>query len=106
MVTATTFISASKGSGVSEPAGENGKVTFTVKELLGKLDNKLDLVIAQLATKAEAHVVEELEKRVTALEGSAATETQLTSYRRWLLAFGTGSLISIGGLALSIYLNH
>jgi hypothetical protein len=83
---------------VSEPAAENGRITFTVKELLGKLDVKLDTVIAQLADKADAHDLEDLQKRVTVLEGSAATETQLKTYRRWLLVTGTSTVLALLGI--------
>jgi hypothetical protein len=89
---------------VSEPAGENGRITYTVKELLGKLDTKLDVVVAGLAEKADAHDLERLKDRVTALEGSAATESQLSAYRRWLLVFGTSTVLSVLGLAAAVAL--
>jgi hypothetical protein len=87
---------------MSEPAGENGRITYTVKELLGKLDAKLDYVIAQLADKADAHDLEDLQKRVTVLEGSAATETQLKAYRRWLLVFGTSTVLALLTVAVAV----
>lgn len=94
---------------MSEPLGDNGRITFTVKELLAKLDAKLDLIVAQLDSKAERHDLDSLEVRVLKLEGSAATEAQLREYRtaqererkrdrRWLLVFGTSTVLSILGL--------
>jgi hypothetical protein len=101
---------------MSEPAGENGRITYTVKELLGKLDNKLDLIVAQLATKAEAHEVEQLEVRVAVLEGSAATAAELEKQRkkladerkrdrRWVLGLGIPTLVAVLGLSASLIFN-
>jgi hypothetical protein len=87
---------------MSEPAGDNGRITFTVKELLEKLDLKLDVVVAGLAEKANAHELADLEKRVIALEGSAATESQLKAYRRWLIVFGTPTVLTLLGLAATV----
>jgi hypothetical protein len=101
---------------MSEPAGENGRITYTVKELLGKLDNKLDLIVAQLATKAEAHEVEDLQKRVTVLEAEAATESTLEEYRaqveeqrksdrRWALGFAVSTLLTVFALGIALLFN-
>ena len=45
-----------------------GTVTFTVKELLERLDAKLDRLDLKLDTKAENHQVEALSRRVDGLE--------------------------------------
>jgi hypothetical protein len=101
---------------VSEPSGENGRITFTVKELLGKLDNKLDLIVAQLSTKAEAHEVEDIRKRVAQLESEAATESTLEEYRaqveeqrksdrRWALGFAVSTLLTVMALAIALLFN-
>jgi hypothetical protein len=101
---------------MSEPAGENGRITYTVKEVLGKLDNKLDLIVAQLATKAEAHEVEDLQKRVTVLEAEAATESTLEEYRaqveeqrksdrRWALGFAVSTLLTVFALGIALLFN-
>lgn len=98
---------------MSEPAAEHGRITFTVKELLAKLDSKLDFVIEQLATKADAHDLESLEVRVTVLEGSAATEASLVAERqkraderkhdrRWTLGFATTTLLGVLGLIVAL----
>jgi hypothetical protein len=101
---------------MSEPAGENGRITFTVKELLGKLDAKLDLIVAQLAEKADAHDLEDLEKRVASLEGSAATAQEVDKQRvklqnerkrdrRWALGLGIPTLLAVLGLSASVIFN-
>jgi hypothetical protein len=101
---------------VSEPAGENGRITYTVKELLGKLDAKLDLIVAQLADKADAHEVEDLERRVGVLEGSAATEAEVERQRvklqnerkrdrRWMLGLLIPTLVAVLGLSASVIFN-
>jgi hypothetical protein len=100
---------------VSEPL-ENGRITFTVKELLAKVDAKLDLIMAQLDAKANSHDLESLEARVIVLEGSAATEAQLKDARdkqarerkndrRWIMVFGTGTLLSAAGLIANFIAN-
>jgi hypothetical protein len=101
---------------MSEPAADNGRITFTVKELLGKLDAKLDLIVAQLADKADAHELEDLVKRVVTLEGSAATEealererrawkTERKRDRRWALGLGIPTLVAVLGLSASLIFN-
>lgn len=95
---------------------DNGRITFTVKELLGKLDEKLDRIAEQLSAKADAHDLERLEERVIVLEGSAATEAQLAAYRakaeadrkrdrKWLIGFGTGTVLSLMALAATVLFN-
>lgn len=100
---------------MSEPL-DNGRITFTVKELLAKVDAKLDLIVAQLDSKAERHEFENLEQRVLRLEGSAATDAQLNEYRakqeqerkrdrRWLLGFGTTTVLAVLGLLATAVLS-
>jgi hypothetical protein len=57
---------------MSEAAGENGTIRFTVKELLAKVDVKLDAISGKLDAKADAHDVHALDARVGALEKEAA----------------------------------
>lgn len=94
-------------------AADNGRITFTVKELLAKVDQKLDLIVAQLDSKAEAHELDTLEQRVTALEGSAATEASLAKERkarvderkhdrRWTLGFAASTLLGVLGLTAAL----
>lgn len=49
-------------------ADTNGGVTYTIKELLAKIEGKLDGVIITIGQKADKHDVENLAGRVKALE--------------------------------------
>ena len=90
------------------------RVTFTVKELLNRIDGKLDTMAIAIAAKAETAVVERLIGRVETLEATdksnrqigelylaeynamkndvrtlkdgAVTQASLNRYKRWLLA--------------------
>lgn len=95
---------------------DNGRITFTVKELLAKVDQKLDLIVGQLDSKAESHDVERLEVRVEVLEKSAATESQLSAYRaeqsrerkrdrRWTVTFAASTLLGVLALGANVILN-
>ena len=94
-------------------AADNGRITFTVKELLAKVDAKLDVIVSQLDSKAEGHELDRLAERVTVLEGSAATEASLAKERkaraderkrdrRWTLGFAASTLIGVLGLAAAL----
>ena len=54
---------------------DNGSVSYTVKELLAKLDGKVDTIILALGSKADKAELAEVERRVLALEKQ--TETQV-----------------------------
>jgi hypothetical protein len=56
---------------VSEPAGENGTIRYSVKELLAKVDVKLDAISSKLDAKADAHDLHAVDARVAALEKEA-----------------------------------
>lgn len=49
-----------------------GGVVYTVKELLGNLDQKLDAVIAKLDGKVDQRAFDELKQRVKVLEDRAS----------------------------------
>jgi hypothetical protein len=51
---------------------DNGSIRFTVKELLAKVDVKLDAISGKLDAKADAHDVQALEDRIGALEKEAS----------------------------------
>ena len=57
---------------MSEPIGENGTIRYSVKELLAKVDVKLDQISGKLDAKADAHDVLALDGRVAALEKEAS----------------------------------
>jgi hypothetical protein len=47
---------------------DNGSIRFTVKELLARMDTKLDSIVTSLEEKADQGDYENLEKRVRSLE--------------------------------------
>jgi hypothetical protein len=53
-------------------ASDNGSIRFTVKELLAEVNGKLDRISDKLDSKAEAHDLDALEARVTAIEKESA----------------------------------
>ena len=53
---------------MSVPEDTSGTVRFTVKELLARMDGKLDKIHDDLASKAESVEVAALEQRVEKLE--------------------------------------
>lgn len=57
---------------MSQPEAENGTIRFTVKELLAKVDVKLDAISGKLDAKADAHDLHALDARVVALEKEAS----------------------------------
>jgi hypothetical protein len=96
--------------------GDNGSIRFTVKELLGEVNGKLDRISEKLDAKAEAHDVAALEARVSRLEGEAATESSLVAYRtqvddqrksdrRWTLGFAVATLLSVLSLSAAVFFN-
>lgn len=65
---------------------ENPSVTFTVKELLGRMDAKLDKVITTLDSKASAADLLHLEQRVSVLESDDSREDAARKVREDLVA--------------------
>lgn len=97
---------------MSEPSADTSRISFTVKELLAKMDTKLDAIVARLDEKADAHDLEQLEARVGALERTAATEQELAAYRarhakdrrtdrRWLIGIGLSTFLTALALTLN-----
>lgn len=62
---------------------ETNGVTYTVKELLAKIEGKLDGVIITIGQKADKHDVDSLDERVKALEAglSGFDEARRTAAR-------------------------
>lgn len=48
-----------------------GRVTFTTKELIARIDSKLDHVVEQMDAKASSGEVEDIRKRIQTLELTA-----------------------------------
>lgn len=86
-------------------------VTYTVKELLSRIDTKLDGFAVRLDLKAEQAHVETIERRVTALESERATRAAVGRSRSWLfnktgvVIVGTAAVISaIAGAVYAAYM--
>lgn len=56
---------------------ENGRIVYTTKELLGRLDQKLDLIDMKLDSKADRDRVHDLANRTAALELQAGLRARL-----------------------------
>ena len=56
---------------------------FTVKEMVVRLDGKLDGILVSLNSKADRDEVRDLEKRVSSLEGSRTANVALSTWQRW-----------------------
>jgi hypothetical protein len=81
-------------------AEQNGSVTFTVKELLARIEGKIDALTVTLALKADRTDVADLNQRVTKLELGGAGDT---GAREWLWR----AVMALPGIAaLAAYLQH
>lgn len=81
-------------------ADTNGAVSYSVKELLAKIEGKIDGVIITIGQKAERHDVEMLGRRVTALETERDGTRAVRDFFRWAAPVGA----IIGAAALTHYL--
>jgi hypothetical protein len=82
---------------MAEPE-EQQRVSFTVKELLGQINTKLDVMALAIAAKAEAAVVERLATRVDALEREATVIKALRVNRRWLIGTAIAAVAAFAAL--------
>jgi hypothetical protein len=98
----------------------NGRVSFTVKELLGNLDKKIDKFVDALEHKADVvrleqteKNVEELDVRVQALEDSAADQASVDAYRKtaesqrkadrkWLIALALTTCVGVLAIGANV----
>lgn len=78
---------------------DDGIVAYTVKELVARLDAKLDTIILTLAAKADKVDVDTLAGRVTAVENMQAQSRGSSTFVRW----ATPVVLSILALAVSFY---
>lgn len=74
---------------------EHTTVTYTVKELLARLDAKIDGLIEMLATKAEQAELNSLSSRVAHLETEQAEILAIAVYKRWLIGLSV-SVLGVG----------
>lgn len=77
---------------------DNGSVRYTVKELLGRMDSKLDAVLEQVRAKVDAQDFREAVERIAILETEAASGRQLATYKKWLL----GVTITVFALVIAM----
>lgn len=95
---------------------DDGLVRFTVKELLEKLDHKLDFIATQLSQKADQTDLLALEVRLSAVERASASEQTLAAYRddlaverkrdrRWYLGIIMTVIIAATTMTLTIVRN-
>ena len=75
---------------------DNAHVTYTVKDLIGQLDEKVDKVLEKLDAKADMAKVEALIVRVDVLEkGAIARAARLsTAQRIWLTVLSIVAVVS------------
>lgn len=79
---------------------ENGVIRFTTKELLGRIDNKLDGLDAKLDTKADRSRVHELASSVAAMQLGKADKTELAGLDNRIQTLERGNSKFIGGLVV------
>ena len=96
---------------------DDGTVTYSVKELIEKLDRKLDTFLSMLHSKADASEVQELKARVDGVERTVTTltereavqekhEERVTQRRRWVVDAGVGLLLVGATIALTLATMH
>jgi hypothetical protein len=94
----------------------NGRISYTVKELLAKLDAKMDLFAVGLEAKANIEEHRRLVDRVEKLEKASASESSVETYRtnaekqrksdrRWLIGLAVTTCLAVIGIAASVALN-
>jgi hypothetical protein len=82
--------------------GNGSSVTFTVKELLARVDGKIDSLLIAVAQKADKHDLERLVERVVKLEAEDRARSELSTFQRWLI--GTVVVGLIGAVATLTWL--
>lgn len=80
---------------MSATASESN-VSYTVKELIARLEGKLDLALTIIHDKANNGEVMALAARVVSLESDRQATKTLSTYKRWLI--GT-AIIAVGAVS-------
>lgn len=94
----------------------NGRISFTVKELLAKLDAKMDLFAAGLEAKANIEEHRRLVDRVSKLEKQAESDSSVETYRtaaekqrksdrRWLIGLAVTTCLAVLAIAVTVAFN-
>lgn len=81
---------------------ESTSVRYTAKELFARIDQKLDVIAALLAAKADHDELLALEVRVTALEANAAEQKGFDRAKVAIVAL----LLTIVGLVIPLVLRY
>ncbi len=89
---------------------DTGSVSYTIKELLGKLDGKIDVIILTLSGKADKGDLVEVERRVSSLEREVVLQEKVNEALRkengqtWSVREKVlGALLAFGALAIQLY---
>ena len=82
---------------MSTPPDDNLHIRFTAKELFARIDQKLDVVVAEIGTKADAKDLHDLEIRVEVLEKS---QTERRAVSGWVKA-AVVLMVPVAGLAIT-----
>lgn len=77
---------------------DNGTVRFTVKELLSKIDAKLDIVTEKVDAKATTADLHAVEVRVDALERTSANAAAVRTFKHALI----GLSLTVAGLIVGV----
>lgn len=81
---------------------EEPSVTYTVKDLIGRVDVKVDQILSRLETKANTAEVAALAVRVDTLEDELAVERALGRRTARLVIFGVPGFAAFVGTVLGI----
>lgn len=93
---------------------EEPAIVYSVKELISRLDGKLDAIMSVLVNKADRADVTALERRMDTTEGDVsglkdrekrreAEKNDRTLSKRWVIAFTTSIILSLLGVAVSLF---
>ena len=92
----------------------NGTIRYTVRELLSKIDTRLDEIIRELHRKADADVVRQNMVRIVALEKSAdelaivaryqtGKNADMVNNRRWIVGLVMSTIALVAKDVLSAF---
>ncbi len=86
-------------------AGDEGTVQYTVKELIGRLDAKMDLLLDAVDSKASVAALDRIDGKITTLEGrvslletAEASAKAVSSNTRWMLFTGIPGAVGLAVL--------
>lgn len=70
-------------------------VNYTVKELLGRIEGKLDAMAALMATKADIHDVQEIRRQVEDNARDISVLRAISRNTRFMLATGIPAVVGL-----------